>query len=435
MFRLVAFGGVSLILALYLKEIGFDERLIGLFMTFTFLGDLVKSFWLSLITDKVGRRNVLLFSTILMALTGVGLAIFENRWVLIVIATFGIVTPSGSEVGPFRSVEQSSIALLVTASERSDIYAWYTFLGFSCSAIGTIIFGHLVDYLQGFGLNLADSYKATFIAYAVLSFVCVPLAFSISTRIECEEYLLKSNESLAHESDASFLETENRLLESSEHAPLLETPERTEIVETGEELNKYIPNLDPTTAAIVIKLSILFGLDAFASSLVPFSWITYYIKNKFHVTASTLGSIFFVTGIVSGVTSLLSTTFTKRFGPVLTMVGTHLPASFLLTLIPVSSSLKMTLFIMIVRSSTQSMDVAPKHVFLATLVPDNQRTAIFAWVNVIKTFAQLFGPIFVGMLAAIDAQWVTFVIAGSLKVVYDLGMLGTFWQYNNHSAH
>ena len=31
------------------------------------------------------------------------------------------------EVGPFRTVEQSSIASLVPHEKRSDIYAWYTF--------------------------------------------------------------------------------------------------------------------------------------------------------------------------------------------------------------------------------------------------------------------------------------------------------------------
>ena len=81
------------------------------------------------------------------------------------------------------------------------------------------------------------------------------------------------------------------------------------------------------------------------------------------------------------------------------------------------------------------MDVAPKHVFLATLVPDSQRTAVFGWVNVVKTLAQVIGPSVVGVLSQHGVLWVSFIIAGSLKATYDLGILGTFLAYNRHHQH
>ena len=127
MLRLVGFGATSLIIALYLRELSFDDEYIGLFMTLTFIGDLVSSFLLALVADQIGRRNVLVISSVAMVLTGVVFSIIENRIVLTVAAVIGILTPSGGEVGPFRSIEQSSIASLVPAEHRSDIYSWYTF--------------------------------------------------------------------------------------------------------------------------------------------------------------------------------------------------------------------------------------------------------------------------------------------------------------------
>ncbi|CAL1196243.1 unnamed protein product [Candida parapsilosis] len=76
------------------------------------------------------------------------------------------------------------------------------------------------------------------------------------------------------------------------------------------------------------------------------------------------------------------------------------------------------------------MDVAPKHVFLAATVPDDDRTAVFGFVNVVKTLAQIVGPSIVGILTENGLQWITFVIGGSLKVptILCLGYLLDFQQ-------
>lgn len=43
MIRLIGFDGTSLILTIYLREMEFNEKYIGLFMTSTFVGDLILS--------------------------------------------------------------------------------------------------------------------------------------------------------------------------------------------------------------------------------------------------------------------------------------------------------------------------------------------------------------------------------------------------------
>ena len=426
MLRLVGFGATSLIIALYLRELSFDDEYIGLFMTLTFIGDLVSSFLLALVADQIGRRNVLVISSVAMVLTGVVFSIIENRIVLTVAAVIGILTPSGGEVGPFRSIEQSSIASLVPAEHRSDIYSWYTFLGAFCAALGSVLCGKLVDWAQlSLDYSLLDSYKLAFGGYTVLAVILVILSCTISSGIEVGIEVPTTG--VATESGEESPDAAGEL------ARLL--PESTQPKKKSFTISNLFPKLLRSIVDIVVKLSLLFALDSFASSLVSMSWQSYYIKQKFHISASVLGSVFFATGIVSAFTSLLSTSFTKRLGPVVTMVATHLPASILLALVPLPSSLYVTMAILVIRASTQSMDVAPKHVFLATLVPDSQRTAVFGWVNVVKTLAQVIGPSVVGVLSQHGVLWVSFIIAGSLKATYDLGILGTFLAYNRHHQH
>lgn len=441
MLRLTGFGATSLILVLYLKEINIKEQFIGLFMTTTFIGDLITSFLLSIAADRLGRKNVLLFSSMLMTLTGICFTIFNNPYLLTFVAAIGILTPNGGEVGPFRSIEQSSLASLAPYEQRSDVYAWYTFLGTFCAAVGSIACGALIDLMnKSLGYSLDASYKIAFFGFSVLSFITIILSYFISSKVEwtTEEANNKQNQDTSRpgtglDETSGLLDSDSQL--DSQHALQAQLEPQAQQSNTKRSKFTILPTLNRSIFAIVLKLSLLFALDSFASSLVSISWQSYYIKEKFHASPSYLGSVFFTTGIVSGFTSLLSTSLTKRLGPVVTMVVTHLPASILLAIVPFPNSLKLTMAILVIRASTQSMDVAPKHVFLATLVPSSDRTAVFGWVNVVKTLAQVVGPTIAGFFTINNIQWITFVIAGSLKSIYDVGILAAFLSYNRHNVH
>lgn len=72
------------------------------------------------------------------------------------------------------------------------------------------------------------------------------------------------------------------------------------------------------------------------------------------------------------------------------------------------------------------MDAAPRSAFLAAIVLPNERTAVMGIVNLVKTFSQSFGPGITGLLFESGKPWVMFVMAGSLKATYDLGILAVF---------
>lgn len=109
-----------------------------------------------------------------------------------------------------------------------------------------------------------------------------------------------------------------------------------------------------------------------------------------------------------------------------TMVFTHLPSAICLSLIAVPSSLPLALTFLILRACTQSMDVVPRSAFLAAALPADKRTAIMGSVNVVKTTSQSLGPLLTGVLARLNYFGLSFILAGCLKVTYDLGMLFSF---------
>lgn len=91
--RLLAYGGTSLVLVLYLTSLGISEEKIGIFMTLTLLGDVVISLGLTVVADAVGRRKMLGFGSILMAASGIIFATRSEYWLLVVASVLGVISP------------------------------------------------------------------------------------------------------------------------------------------------------------------------------------------------------------------------------------------------------------------------------------------------------------------------------------------------------
>jgi MFS family permease len=130
--------------------------------------------------------------------------------------------------------------------------------------------------------------------------------------------------------------------------------------------------------------------------------------------------------ILSAISSVVAASLSKRIGLVNTMVFTHLPSAIALALIPIPSSLTGAIIFLIIRSSLASMDIAPKAAFLSMVVHPGERTAVMGFISVVRTFSQSCGPFITGLLAQSGSFWVTFVLAGSLKAGYDMGLLAAF---------
>ena len=189
------------------------------------------------------------------------------------------------------------------------------------------------------------------------------------------------------------------------------------------------PAISPTSRSILIKLCLLFAVDSLASGLVPLSWVTYFFNRKFKVPEGQLGTLFFVTNIISAVSNLAASSLAKRIGLIKTMVFTHLPSAIFLALIPLPSHAWLSMTFLILRSSMQNMDQAPRQAFLSAAVLPSERTAVMGVVNVVKTLSQSGGPVITGWLADIGKFWIAFLIAGAMKASYDLSMLKMFLGY------
>ncbi|MCJ1278171.1 hypothetical protein MMC21_005986 [Puttea exsequens] len=431
--RLFAYGASTLILVLYLSNLGSSDARIGLFMTLTLLGDVVISFLLTLVADGLGRRRILMLGAILMSASGVVFAMSGNFWVLVAASIFGVISPSGNEIGPFRAIEESTLAQLTPKEIRSDIFAWYTLLGTAGTALGTIMCGWLVQALLSHA-HWAEikAYRLIFCIYAVLGIMKLLLSLMLSEA--CEPEAPKREYEEVVQMEEVEVEAEGLLSDSDFEDPrrptrVNEAPKPHLAAPLPKKIRKSIwPSISPQSRTTLLKLSLLFSIDSFASGLVPLSWLTYFFHLKFALPSGALGTLFFVTNILASLSGLLASSLAKRIGLLKTMVYTHLPSALFLALIPLPPPRHAALAILflLLRSSLQSMDQAPRQAFIAAAVLPGERTAVMGLVNVVKTLSQSGGPVATGAMAGRGKWGVAFLVAGGLKAGYDLAMLGMF---------
>lgn len=91
--RLFAYGGTTLILALFLSELGIPDSQIGLFMTLTLVGDVLISLVLTVVADGLGRRRILGAGALLMIVSGVVFATSSSFWALLLASVVGVISP------------------------------------------------------------------------------------------------------------------------------------------------------------------------------------------------------------------------------------------------------------------------------------------------------------------------------------------------------
>jgi MFS family permease len=169
--RLFGYGLISIILVLYLAELGFAEWKIGVLLSLTLVGDTAVSLWVSTRADRVGRRKMLLVGSVLLAGAGLTFGVTEVFALLLLAATIGVISPSGNEVGPFLSIEQAALSQVVPAERRTHIFAWYHLTGAFATAVGALAAGWIVDGLQRAGWSGIDSFRAVIGLYAAVGIV------------------------------------------------------------------------------------------------------------------------------------------------------------------------------------------------------------------------------------------------------------------------
>jgi MFS family permease len=381
--RLFCYGFLSVVLALYLVQAGLNEKMIGLLFTLTLAGDACISLWLTTSADRFGRKRTLILGSLLMIAAGVVFIITRNPILLMTAAIIGVISPSGNEIGPFLSVEQAGLSQMLPDEQRTQVFAWYNLCGSFATAVGALSGGWLSQFLQRGGLTPFDSYRAVLMGYSIGGTLLVVLFSFVTGRIEIP--------------GGSIQATAKRTL--------------------GLHRSK----------GVVLRLGALFALDAFAGGLVVQSMVAYWFHVKFGIEVGVIGSIFFATNVLAGISALLAGRLARKFGLINTMVFTHVPSNLLLMLVPLMPSLPLAITALLARFSISQMDVPTRQSYTMAVVAPDERSAASGVTAIARSVGAAISPSLAGIFLSIPVLFsASFFLAGGLKIVYDLLLYRSF---------
>lgn len=394
--RLFSYGFLAVMLVIYLESLQFSTDSIGLLLTLTLFGDAFVSILLTTHADRWGRRFTLLIGSAIAITTSFIFATQRSFFILLITGILGVISPSGSEIGPFMAIEISAITEVSLPQQRTALMAWYNLFGSLASAFGALTCGYLMDVFQRVALyDLTTSCSIVLCIYGTIQIGQFLLFLQLSPAIETiiEPISAKSSQSIA----TQWL---------------------------GLHHSKWI----------VLQLSLLFMLDAFAGSFVLQSLLSAWFYETYQTNTVKLGMTLFYCNIVAGFSALLAVQIANMIGLILTMVVTHLPSNVLLILVPLMPNEFLAIVMICLRFSISQMDVPTRNAYVQGVVHPDERSAANGVTNVFRTIGASSGPFLCGMLLSSSKyKNYPFFIAGGLKIVYDLLLLGSFYYVKSDS--
>jgi MFS family permease len=374
-----AYGLLSVVLALFLTALGFSEARVGLLLSLTLAGDTVVSLALTTRADRLGRRRTLVAGAALMLLAAACFAASSSFWLLLAAAIVGVISPSGNEVGPFLPVEQAALAEITPAERRTRVFARYHLLGALATACGALGAGLALRLLP---LPLLARYRALVVGYGAIGLAL------------CAGFLRLS--------------------------PAVEARGDTQ------ELARGLLGLH-RSRGVVLRLSLLFALDAFAGGLVMQSLLAYYLHQRFALDPAWLGSVFFGANLLAAISALSAAWVAERIGLLNTMVFTHLPSNVLLMLVALMPNAALAVTVLLARFSISQMDVPTRQSYVMAVVAPDERSAAAGVTGVARSLGAAVAPLASApLLGQARLASLPLYVAGGLKIVYDLALYRSF---------
>jgi hypothetical protein len=311
-----------------------------------------------------------------MIATGLGFAAFTGFWPLLVVAFVGTMNPSSGDVSVFLPTEQALLPGTAPNEARTALFARYTLIGTLVAAVGSLCAGVPEWIGDRVGASAATPLRWTFVGYAILGIVILVRYQRLTSAVE----------------------------------PLADAPH----VALG------------ASRPIVYRLAALFSLDAFGGGFVVTALVVLWLQKRFALSLTVSGAVFFWAGVLSAFSALVAVRIARRIGLVRTMVFTHLPANGFLILAAFMPTAPLAVAALLARSALSQMDVPARTSYVMAVVTPAERPAAASVTNVPRSLAAAVPPILAGWLLGHSSFGWPLVIGGTLKAVYDLGLLRQF---------
>jgi MFS family permease len=371
--RAFAFSYLNVVFAIYLDRLGYSTVTIGIIFTVAYLsGALLTAVW-GYLSDRVGRRKILMLLALLTILSNTILIYFTGLFsilVAVIIANVGAGGSGGggSGGGPFNPAEEALLAEKCLPENRNQIFAINSCVGSIMGSLGALASG-LPQFLQeARGWNAVDSYKPLFLLTIGFSVLLLFVYRAISEQ---------------HQPRAA----EKKMSKSS--------------------------------GVFVTKMSMLAVVDNFGAGMAG-SLVSYWFFLRFGVDLKSLGVIFFASYFLAALSFLTAPVIARRIGVVRTMAFSHGLASIIYLILPLAPTLALAAALIVIRSFFAYMDNPLRASFTMAMVKSEERGSAAGVTSLARIVPFGISPTISTYLMQSVSLTLPLFIGGGLQLINDV---------------
>ncbi len=372
--RVFVSGLVSVMTPIYLATLGYSPLVVGISLLAIVGGNVFSNILLLRYETRAGRRMLLIVFSVLMAASGALLYVTASLPLILLAFFIGNISTTGTEAGPFQSIETGVLPTLVSANNVNRTFGAYNFLGYGAASVGALA-ASVPAYFQ----NSIQVFHLLYLVFGLVGLLLLLLYTGLGN---------------------------------------IEPPRKVASQQPRQSSAKATKDIR--------RLSILYSVDAFGGGFVTQSLLSYWFFLLYQVSLSSLGVIFFVVNVITAISTFGASLIAERLGNLRTMVFTHLLSNVFLTIIPFAGSLLVALLFLFLRQGVSQMDVPTRQAFMTEIFDENDRVAANATTNAFRSVGGLFGGPISGALFGVGLLALPIVTGGVSKILYDIAIFVSY---------
>ena len=365
--RVFVSGLLSISLPFYLRSIGYGPFFQGLVLVAILAGNAASNLAVTYLDASVGRRRLLQMFSLFMVAAGAVLAVDEAAAAILLACLAGNISSSGTEAGPFQSIEAGVIPDLSGERSSVKVFGRYNMIGYSAAALG-----QLASSGPGIFRDSAAAFHVVFAGFAVVGVIL----FAVYSRLGA--------------------------------------------LDAGRAVRPGLANLSPPARKELLKLSGLFSLDSFGGVFVTTYLLSIWFSSTYGLQLESLGAIFFVASLVTAASTYGAAVIATRIGNLRTMVYTHIISNALLILMGLAGTLPLALLFLFLRQTMSQMDVPTRQARMTEMFRKEERVQAYAVTNTLRSAGSFVGGPASAVLLGLGAVSALPFAGGVAKVCYDL---------------
>jgi MFS family permease len=174
------------------------------------------------------------------------------------------------------------------------------------------------------------------------------------------------------------------------------------------------------TRSTVWKISALFGIDSLAGGFLTTALLAFFFYERFAAPEAAIALLFFVARALNAVSHLGAAWLAARIGLVNTMVFTHIPSSLLLMTVPFAPNFPVAALLFLVREGLVEMDVPTRQSYVMAVVRPEERTFASGVTHLVRLAGWAVAPAFAGLLMRGLSLGAPLFIGAAMKITYDV---------------